>query len=266
MPTKPRIDFAGYHHIINRGVNRCNIFNHNNDKNMLLQIINKIALRDNVILHTYVLMDNHYHLLIETKKENLSSFMRVINANYAQYFNKKYKRSGHLWQDRYKSKFIISEEYLYTLIKYIEQNPLESKIVKNIGDYQFTLFHNIINNKEIMSCCKESILLKDFKFKEMIDFLEIQLNENDIKFLEEKHNQNMMIKNKQLIVSKIKTLKEYFFNQLTSINKRNLKIIEAYNHGYSQAELGRFLNLSKSSISKIIKSGDSTPGVLRGVR
>ena len=60
---------------------------------MLLKIINKIALRDNVILHTYVLMDNHYHLLIETKKENLSSFMREINSNYSQYFNKKYKRN-----------------------------------------------------------------------------------------------------------------------------------------------------------------------------
>lgn len=65
MQTKPRIDFAGYHHIINRGVNKSNIFNHNNDKDMLLQIINKIALRDSVILPTYVLMDNHYHLLIK---------------------------------------------------------------------------------------------------------------------------------------------------------------------------------------------------------
>ncbi|WP_415398509.1 hypothetical protein [Sulfurimonas sp. CS5] len=54
-------------------------------------------------------------MLIETTKENLSIFMRSVNANYAKYFNKKYSRSGHLWQDRYKSKCIISENYLYTL-------------------------------------------------------------------------------------------------------------------------------------------------------
>jgi len=97
MPSKLRVDFAGYHHVINRGVNRCDVFYHSNDKDMFLQIINKTAEIHKVILHTYVLMDNHYHLLIETQEENLSSFMRIVNANYAQYFNRKYKRSGHLW-------------------------------------------------------------------------------------------------------------------------------------------------------------------------
>ncbi len=92
MPTRPRIDFAGYHHIINRGVNRCDVFNHNNDKDMFLQIINKTAMIHKVILHDYVLMDNHYHLLIETQKENLSTFMRIVNANYSQYFL--FKRSN----------------------------------------------------------------------------------------------------------------------------------------------------------------------------
>lgn len=62
IPTKPRIDLVGYHHVINRGVNRCNIFNYTNDKNMFLQIINKTALIEKVILHDYI--------LIETKKEN----------------------------------------------------------------------------------------------------------------------------------------------------------------------------------------------------
>ena len=63
-------------------------------------------------------MDNHYHLLIETTKENISIFIRIVNANYVKYFNKKYQRSGHLWQDRYKSRYIINENYLHTLIRY----------------------------------------------------------------------------------------------------------------------------------------------------
>ncbi|MBT5934181.1 transposase [Sulfurimonas sp.] len=99
--------------VINRGVNRCNIFNSDVDKDMFLQILNKSATLNKVIIHDYCLMDNHYHLLIETTKENLPVLMRTINANYAKYFNKKSKRSGHLWQDRYKSKYITSEDYLY---------------------------------------------------------------------------------------------------------------------------------------------------------
>ena len=105
MPTRPRIDLAGYHHIINRGVNRCDVFNTSTDKEMFLKIFNKTAQIHHVTLHDYCLMDNHYHLLIETQKENLATFMRIVNANYAQYFNKRYQRSGHLWQDRYKSRF-----------------------------------------------------------------------------------------------------------------------------------------------------------------
>ena len=96
MPTRPRIDIAGYHHIINRGVDQMNVFRHSEDKDMFLQIVNKTAMIHKVVLHDYCLMDNHYHLLIETQTDNLSAFMRFVNANYAQYFNKKTKRTGHL--------------------------------------------------------------------------------------------------------------------------------------------------------------------------
>jgi len=162
MPTRLRVELAGYHHIINRGVNRCNVFEHIDDKEMFLQIINRIATIHKVILHDYCLMDNHYHLLIETQKENLSTFMRIVNANYAKYFNKKYKRSGHLWQDRYKSKYIISDEYLYTLIRYIEYNPIDAELTKKVGEHPFTFTHKIFNNLAFYPCSKESILLKQF--------------------------------------------------------------------------------------------------------
>ena len=80
-------------------------------------------------LHNYCLMSNHYHLLIEIRQENLSKFMRQLNMNYAIYFNKKYKRSGHLWQGRFKSWYVTDEAYLYTLMLYIEQNPLSRRIL-----------------------------------------------------------------------------------------------------------------------------------------
>ena len=94
MPTRIRIDLAGYHHIINRGVDRMNVFRHDEDKEMFLQILNKASILHKIVLHDYYLMDNHYHLLIETEKENLSDCMRVVNANYALYFNKRDLTTG----------------------------------------------------------------------------------------------------------------------------------------------------------------------------
>lgn len=78
MPTRPRIDLAGFHHVMNRGVNRCDVFNHYSDKEMFLQITNKTATIHKVSLHDYCLMDNHYHLLIETQKENLSTCYKEV--------------------------------------------------------------------------------------------------------------------------------------------------------------------------------------------
>ena len=178
MPTRPRIDFAGYHHTINRGVNRCNIFNNIYDKDTFLAIVNKTALIHKVILHNYVLMDNHYHLLVKTSKENLSTFMRITNANYAQYFNKKYKRSGHLWQDRFKSKYITSESYLYTLLRYIEYNPLEAGISLHIGEYPYTFASAIFNSKNYYPCTNNSIMINEFDIKTLSEFLNKPITEN----------------------------------------------------------------------------------------
>ncbi len=87
MPRKPRIELAGYHHIINRGVNQSVVFVDGDDYEMFLKIVCKACRVYGVVLHDYCLMSNHFHLLVETKRENLSSFMKQINANYAIYAN-----------------------------------------------------------------------------------------------------------------------------------------------------------------------------------
>lgn len=252
MPTRLRVDFAGYHHVINRGVNRCEVFNHANDKDMFLQIINKTATIHKVILHAYVLMDNHYHLLIQTSKDNLSTFMRIINANYAQYFNRKYKRSGHLWQDRFKSKFIISQEYLYTLIRYIEYNPVEANITTTIATYPHTLSYKIFHNIKYYPCCNNSILLQEFDIKSLSEFLNTTLTKEELKILNQK--QKVQKEENEIKILQEKKIDEYFTNSENK-EQRNKAIIEAYEDSYTQVQIAQFLNLSKSLISKIINKG-----------
>jgi len=89
MPRRPRVDMAGYYHIVNRGVEQRITYKENDDYVIFLEMLCTACKLSDVKLHGYVLMSNHYHLLIETTQENLSKFMKHINASYAIYFNKK---------------------------------------------------------------------------------------------------------------------------------------------------------------------------------
>ena len=143
MPRRVRINIAGFYHIVNRGVEKRNVFLEKQDKDKFLEILcNEFNLYE-AILHSYVLMENHYHLLIQTNKNNLSNLMRQVNSKYAIYFNKKYDRVGHLWQDRFKSWYIYNENYLWVLFKYIELNPIKANIAYEFGEYYRSFIYDI---------------------------------------------------------------------------------------------------------------------------
>ena len=112
MPRRPRIELAGYYHIINRGVDKMNIFRHPDDYEYFEELMCFYMKSYGITLHNYCLMSNHYHLLIEITQENLSKFMRQLNMNYAIYYNKKYNSVGHLWQGRFKSWYVTDDAYL----------------------------------------------------------------------------------------------------------------------------------------------------------
>ena len=116
MPRKPRIEIPGYYHIVNRGVEQRVVFAEESDYEYFEELMCFYAKSYGIIIHNYCLMSNHYHLLVEIGRENLSKFMHQLNMNYAIYFNKKHHRSGHLWQGRFKSWFVTDEAYLYTFL------------------------------------------------------------------------------------------------------------------------------------------------------
>ena len=179
MSRRPRIDLAGYHHIINRGVNRSDIFIDDSDYKMFLKMVCKACKSYQVILHDYCLMSNHFHLLIETKIDNLSLFMKHINSNYAIYANKKQNRSGHFWQGRFYSRYITNDEYYYTLIRYIEQNPIGAKIVKKVGEYPYTLGAVIVNGQKPILCTYHSKLLQELDYENIQEMIGVKLKKKN---------------------------------------------------------------------------------------
>ena len=248
MARRPRVDIAGFHHIVNRGVNRSNVFETTEDKDKFLEIVCKASKEYSVEIHDYCLMDNHYHILAYFNKNNLSLFMRQINSNYAIYFNKKYKRSGHLWQGRFKSWYVFDDKYLYTLFRYIEHNPLEAKIVSEVGKYPYTLLHKILNKKSIIKCAKNSLLIKELQYLDSL--LKIDLTKNDLEKIKELQSQKIDIEDSKLIFKKCKSLNEHF-KDIKNKEERNTAILEALKDGYKQAEVAKFLKLTPTAISKI---------------
>ncbi len=269
MPRPPRLDMAGFHHIVNRGVNRTKIYKEDADKEKFLEILCKACRVYKVNVHDYSLMDNHYHLLLETTRENLSLFMRQVNANYAIFFNKKYKRTGHLWQGRYKSWFIVKEEYLYTLFRYIEHNPIKAKMAWKIGDYPYTLLASVLNkSQKIIPCAEHSKLKKEYRYRAIQELLERPLSYEEHKEMEAERKKKIEAVEHTWKQEKEKTLEEHFGNYRNK-EERNTAIMAAIEDGYKLADIGRYLGLSASAIGKVRdkykKSVFSSPDPKRGL-
>ena len=251
MARRPRVDMVGYYHIVNRGVEQRIVYKEEEDFKTFLDMLCTACKLHAVRLHGYVLMSNHYHLLIETTQENLSRFMKHLNASYAIYFNRKYKRSGHLWQGRFKSWYVTDESYLYTLIGYIENNPVKAKIVKRLGEYPYSAYKSFMETVQPVPCLKDSFVFTNFKDKnEREAFLQSAVDERILNEIREASN---------LVVTSVKTNTltpeklQKQFKKVKNSEERDRKIVEAYNEGYSQHAIAECLGFSQPYINKIIK-------------
>ena len=135
--------------VIQRGNNRQPIFGSGEDYEFYLKILLAAARKHECQIHAYVLMTNHVHFLVSpTRIEGLGKMMQMLGRYYVQYFNKKYQRTGTLWEGRYKASLINSEQYLFTCMRYIELNPLRARMVEESGEYPWSSYHHNALGKE----------------------------------------------------------------------------------------------------------------------
>jgi len=148
MARQLRVEFENaFYHITSRGNQRDKIFYDVLDRERFLEILSRTKERYGFLLHAYALMDNHYHLLMETPKANLSQIMQNINTSYTVYVNRKYQRSGHLLQGRFKGIIVDKDRYLVGLSRYIHLNPVRVKLVKRPIEYPWTSYRAFIDPK-----------------------------------------------------------------------------------------------------------------------
>lgn len=140
MARLPRLTLAGYpHHVIQRGNNRQAIFASAADYQTMLELLDENARKFGVAIHAYVLMDNHFHLLATPQTaDGLPQMMQAVGRRYVRYFNDSQKRSGTLWEGRYKSTLIQTERYLLACMAYIDLNPVRAGMVVQARDYPWS--------------------------------------------------------------------------------------------------------------------------------
>jgi len=163
MARPLRINYPGaFYHITSRGNERKEVFKSQRDREKFLEYLQSATLRYNAVVHVYCLMDNHYHLLIETPSGNLSQVMRHINGAYTTYYNVKRKRSGHLFQGRYKSILVDADEYAKELSRYIHLNPVRAKMVEKPEEYKWSSYGSYIGKESSPEWLKRDFILGYF--------------------------------------------------------------------------------------------------------
>lgn len=129
---------TGIYHLMVRGINREPIFLENRDRQRFLETLARISVDCKSTILGYCLMDNHVHLLIKEGESSISKLMQRLNASYAYYYNLKYERTGHVFQNRFKSENVQDEAYLLTVLRYIHNNPVKAGIVSKREKYQWS--------------------------------------------------------------------------------------------------------------------------------
>ena len=163
MARPLRIEYPGaIYHVMSRGNEQRHTFYDNDDCARFLKTLGDVTERYNWLVHAYCLMNNHYHLLIETPDANLSAGMRQLNGIYTQQFNARHRRVGHLFQGRFKGILVERESYLLELCRYIVLNPVRAKMVADVEQYQWSSYGATAGLIEPPACLTTNWILSQF--------------------------------------------------------------------------------------------------------
>lgn len=251
IPRSPRKKSnTNIYHVIVRGINRQDIFYEKQDFRKFIKEIKRTKETYKYKLYSYVLMPNHVHFIIQDTNDNLSIVMQSLAISYSYYFNQKYKRVGHLFQNRFKSKIIENEPYLKNVVRYIHKNPENAGLSEK---YEWNSYYEYILNKT-------KIIDKDFI---------MNIFNNDITSFRDFHNN--YIKNQDIdkdyeLMEKIEDeeaikiikelLKEENLMKVQNYEKDRKKLVIkkiAKIEGITKVQISRILGISLSTVKRLEK-------------
>ena len=151
MPRQARKKSSvGIYHIMLRGVNQQQIFEDSEDCDKFLQVLKDCKAISEFKLFAYCLMGNHIHILLQETNEPIELLMKRIATRFVYWYNIKYQRVGHLFQDRFKSEPIENDAYFLTVLRYIHQNPIKAGICKTVADYENSSYSEYFKSSDLI--------------------------------------------------------------------------------------------------------------------
>ena len=163
MARPLRLELAGgLYHVTSRGDRREDIFFDDADRLAWLEVFAQTCKRFNWVCHAWCLMDNHYHIVVETIEGNLAQGMRHLNGVYTQTFNRTHKRVGHVFQGRYKAIIVEKDGYLLELARYVVLNPLRAGMVKDIADWHWSSYAAMLGTQNAPEWLQTDWILGQF--------------------------------------------------------------------------------------------------------
>ena len=160
------------YHVIGRGINRERIFEQTREKNNFKRLINKHLEKYEIEIFSYVIMSTHFHILARADLKLLSGYLAIVLAEYAEYYNFKHDRNGHVFQNRFKSECVESEQYFWNCQRYIHMNPVNANLVKYPLDYRYSSIkeYETEKNKIIHPMAIKMYKEKFTDFEEYLEF------------------------------------------------------------------------------------------------
>jgi REP element-mobilizing transposase RayT len=163
MSRATRIEFDGAcYHVMSRGVARMRTFLDDDDRRAFLEILGQLVGRSALEVHAFCLMPNHYHMLVQTPRAELSRWMRHVNGDYVRRFNVRHRRVGHLWQGRYKAILVEEGSYLRECSRYIHLNPNRAKITRPAERYRWSSYRSYVGGRSAVPWVQTRLVLAGF--------------------------------------------------------------------------------------------------------
>jgi REP element-mobilizing transposase RayT len=280
MARPLRIEYPGaVYHITSRGNARQSIFLQDKDREKFLEILSETKARYNWLCHGFCLMDNHYHVLIETIDSTLSQGMRQLNGVYTQSFNRRQNRVGHVFQGRYKAVLVQKDTHLLELCRYVVLNPVRAKMVEHPGDWIWSSYCATAFGNQPPDWLTTDWILGQFSTKRPVAqeryrrFVEDGLSGGEspwsrlkgqiffgspefVDSMNEITAGNVSIKEIPKVQRHVNRVKlEALFQEINGKQDRNDKIWMAHvQYGYKMKEIADCLSLHYTTVSKIINS------------
>ena len=257
MPrTARKISETGIYHVMLRGINRQNIFEDDQDRLYFMSVLASCKKVSGFRLHAFVLMSNHIHLLLEPLDEPLDMIFRRIGTRYAVWYNRKYQRAGHLFQDRFRSENVSTVQYYQTVLRYILQNPMKAGMEKHPGEYRWSSYTAYEKGQGIVTDTQYAVEL--FGGREtLIQYL--KQDNDDMVMDEENHDWRLRDDAARRIMRQITQCSSVSDFQKLDPDLQKKHAAEMYQERLSMGQIARLTGMSKTTVFRIVQRFKDEP-------